>query len=181
MCECVSVRSRFDTTLFTSFTVSKSITLTIITSLALIAISSIGQTQAKCCYDIAYSLVHTCLGLPHEFELTYPMWSTKCWVRGEEDKCERTCWTKFCADGSALGEHCGVGECDSFHCGCKGGCRKNPGVSNGDLQAAWLAEHGLTMNITVAAKKQKVREKKKKNWIKDKFDKLMNFFGASKN
>lgn len=143
-----------DTALFTSFTVSKSIALTIITSLALIAISSISQTQAVCCYDIAYSIVHSCLGVPHEYELMFPMWSTKCWVRGKEDKCERTCWTKFCADGSTLGFDCGVRECDSFACNCEGGCRKNHGISKADMKAAWLAEHGLTMNITVSKKKK---------------------------
>lgn len=137
---------------------SKSLTLTLITSLTLIAISSISQTQAKCCYDIAYAIIHVCLGLPNEYELTYPMWSTKCWVRGTEDKCERTCWTKFCADGSTLGSNfCGVGECDMFACNCKGGCRKNQGISNADMKMSWLEKHGLTMNITIP---EKVKPKK---------------------
>lgn len=141
------------------FTVSKSLTVTIITTLTLIAISSISQTQAKCCYDIAFSIIHVCLGLPNEYELTYPMWRTTCWVRGKEDRCERTCWMKFCADGSTLGFNCGVGECDMYACNCKGGCRKNPGISKDDLKNAWLAEHGLIMNITIE------RREKPKNYI----------------
>lgn len=140
----------------------RSLALTMIASFALMAISTIVQTQADCCYDVAYSIVHVCLGLPHEYELTYPMWSTKCWVRGQADTCERTCWTKFCADGSTLGSNCGVGECDMFACRCEGGCRKNQGISNADMKAAWLAEHGLTMNITVLAKQKPKGEKPKK-------------------
>lgn len=146
---------------FHTHAVSKSLTLTLIASLTLIAISSISQTQADCCYDIAYSIIHTCLGLPREYELTYPMWSTQCWVRGPDDKCIRTCWTKFCADGSAMGFNCGVGECDAFACNCKGGCRKKlRGISNGDMKDAWLAEHGFTMNITTPKK-----EKPKKSFF----------------
>lgn len=131
---------------------SKSLTLTIIASLTLIAISSINQTQAECCYDIAFSIIHVCLGLPNEYELGFPMWKTTCWVRNNEDRCERTCWSKFCADGSTLGFNCGVGKCNMYACQCEGGCRKNPGISNADMKKAWLAEHGLTMNITIQAK-----------------------------
>lgn len=151
-------------------TVSKSLTLTIIASLTLIAISSVSQTQAKakakdvaCCYDIAFSIIHVCLGLPNEYELVFPMWKTSCWVRSKEDRCERTCWSKFCADGSTLGFDCGVGKCDKYACRCEGGCRKNQGISNENMKRAWLAEHGLITNITIESKQ------KTKNYVQKLF------------
>lgn len=149
------------------FTVTElSMTMTTVVSLTLIAFSSISQVhtleRTECCHDIGFSLVHSCSGYPYEYKLKYPMWTTKCWVRDEQDRCTEACWSKFCADGSRWLNHCGVGKCERFGCDCKGGCRKNHGISEEDMKQKWLEQHGFTMNVTVEFHE-------KKSWWQDFF------------
>lgn len=133
---------------------SKSIILTIIASLAFLAITSTGQTKEKCCNDIAFGVIHVCLGLPHELELNLQVWKVECWVRSEEDKCTRMCWSIFCEDGYRILniDYCGIGKCNRRGCHCDGGCRKNQGIDHEELKKAWLAKHGLIKHIIVEPK-----------------------------
>lgn len=129
---------------------SKSIVLTIIASLAWLLIS---QTNAEenCCIDIAYSVIHACLGLPYELELDLRFMKVECWIQNDENACKKMCWSKFCTDGyRILGiQYCGLGKCNTRGCNCDGGCRKNEGIGHGKLKKAWLAEHGLVKKIQI--------------------------------
>lgn len=146
---------------------SKSIILTIIAPLALVAIS---QTKGdRCCINIAYSIIHACLGLPQEHELNLKFMTVECWIRNDHDACKKMCWSKFCADGyRILGmRYCGIGNCNVYGCNCDGGCRKNQGIEHKELQNAWLAQHGLIKKIIVGRKQEESNTKTFINALKN--------------
>lgn len=94
---------------------------------------------------------HVCLGIPTETDLTiHLIWdfpidrNFKYWIRNDADLSRPKCVSDFCADGSiAKDMACGVGDCNWFGCGCKGGCRKGNGTSYEKMGRLWREKHGL--------------------------------------
>lgn len=119
----------------------------VIAALALIAIPFINQTSAECCLS-DYVLLHVCLGIPYEEEIPLHGMlghtdTDNYWIRNRKDTRRPKCVTRFCDDGEAMaGFFCGVG-CNGFGCACKGGCRKNSGLSTEEMKKNWLNRYGL--------------------------------------
>ena len=117
--------------------------------LAVLINPSIGG-KVKCCNDVAYSAVHVCLGNPSERD--FVSYKPDAWVRTQADAKTHMwhmCHTDFCADGTPLRPafHCGLGKCDSNGCNCSGGCRKNQGISNEEMEKQWAHANGLKEKI----------------------------------
>lgn len=154
----------------------------IVVVVALVAIST-GSRNAtndvdECCYDIAFTAIHACIGLPAEYELLN-IWTAHCWIRSEEEGCNRMCWSKFCTDGFRINttdfQYCGIGKCNMYGCNCDGGCRRNQRHNHKELEKAWLAEHGFIGTIVVEPAK-KTQQGSKKSF----FQKLIAFFSRNR-
>lgn len=124
----------------------------VFTVLISIVVLSIDETGASCC-GIAYISYHVCLGTPQEQDIrNHIVWdfprdaNILYWIRSEADIKRPKCISYFCADGSYTDKfRCGVGKCNIFGCGCKGGCRKSKGKGYQELGRIWREDHGLLM------------------------------------
>lgn len=140
--------------------------------LVIAAVIKQASGESDCCPD-QYVILHVCLALPNEQHMPslpskksesrvtgnlvigshYPIYiklpkltdKNEYWIRNSEDKYRPKCMSRFCADGSdAIDAQCGVGKCNSRGCKCKGGCRKNQGISPGAMSRQWRFKHMLT-------------------------------------